>query len=247
MRFLVVAWTVILASSAAYPKVQEIEGLEITELTLTESQFEWQGVTYIKVSGSISNNGIYVISFPSVEITFKRNSQIVQVSDLLFNNVERGDLELRPGETGHLIEAFVPLVDHDEYTYRPSGIYAGVDSTYLHGVVEVIEESKNVLEDVRGYAIFVGEVVNNSNAYYRYVPITILVYDVSGGLIEEDTDSIAISHLDPGEVASYVNLVRVPYDRVASYDVIVGHERSMLLRPTVTKPVTWGEVKKEAR
>ena len=215
------------------------EGVELTSLDIEDIP------NGMEISGSIVNNGPHTIENSQINVTFRKSGKIVSYLPILIK-----PSTLRPSVTGRFEWRYVQL-EYDEYDYRIQGAYetmpdyfTKIDMEDLTGTIDIVEGSQNVTPYYAGgYVSFLGEIVNNTPAFFRNVTVKINVYNDNDVLLLEHY-GVKVSRLHPGEKATYhMYTDEISLEDLGKYKVMVEPSTPIYLLPTAVEGKSWGTLK----
>ena len=216
----------------------KVEGLELLEITQRENNLGW--ATF---PGRVGNNGLMLVSYPTITVTLKMGGKIVEIVEGFIEGPDGN--QLAPGEVGVFdVLTTVDVKEFDSFSTWLDGRTDGVDLAFVTG--EITLESVNVVEDFKGDALGLGEILNNTNAIFTRPEVRISFYDADDNFVGMAESVWLVDEWHPGEVVPFKIYSDVPRADVARWEVtheaipirLVGGDVA-----TAVRALPWGAIK----
>lgn len=219
-------------------RTAKVEGLELLEITQGENSLGW--ATF---AGRVKNNGPMLVSFPTITLTLKMGGEIVEMDEIFIEGPDGN--QLAPGEVGvfEMLTA-VDVQRFDSFSTWLDGRTDGVDLAFVAG--EITLESFNVIEDFKGDALSLGEILNNTNAIFTRLQVRIEFYDADDNFVGAGENSWLVDEWHPGEVVPFRAYSEVSFADAFRWEVtyqaipirLVGGDVA-----TAAQALPWGAIK----
>ena len=219
----------------------KVEGLELLEITQEENSLGW--ATF---AGRVQNNGPMLVSYPKITVTLKMGGEIVEIDERFIEGPDGN--QLAPGEVGVFeLLTTVDVREFDSFSTWLDSRTDGVDLAFVTG--EITLESFNVVEDFKGDALGLGEILNNTNAIFTRPEVQIAYYDADDNFIGAGESFWLVDEWHPGEVVPLRARSEVSFADAARWEVthqaipirLVGGDVA-----TAVQTLPWGAIKGRA-
>ena len=222
----------------ATARTAKVEGLELLEITQEENSLGWAAF-----SGRVQNNGSMLISYPTITVTLKKGTEIVDIDKVFIEGPD--GLQLAPGEVGVFdLLTVLKAEEFDSFSTWLDGRTDGVDLAFVTG--EIALQSLTVVESFSGNAWCLGEVLNNTNAILSRPEVGVAFYDAEDRFIGAAEAKWFVDEWHPGEVVPFRAISDVPFADVARWEVA---HRALPIRlvkegvATAVRILPWGAIK----
>lgn len=229
-------------ASPATAKTAKVDGLELVEITQAENSLGW--ATF---AGRIKNNGPMLVSYPTITITLKMGGEIVGIDERFIEGPDGN--QLAPGEVGVFeLLTTIDVKEFDSFSTWLDGRTDGVDLAFVTG--EITFQSLNVVEDFKGDALGLGEILNNTNAIFTRPEVLFSFYDADDNFVGAAESFWLVDEWHPGEVLPFRARSEVSFADAARWEVtyqaipirLVGGDVA-----TAVQALPWGAIKGMAR
>ena len=219
--------------------------------TVIPDEPEENSLGWATFAGRVKNNGPMLVSYPTITVTLKMGGEIVEIDEGFIEGPDGN--QLAPGEVGVFemlttgvfeMLTTVDVKEFDSFSTWLDGRTDAVDLAFVTGEITLV--SLNVVEDFKGDALGLGEILNNTNAIFTKPEVRIAFYDADDNFVGVAESFWLVDEWHPGEVVPFRAFSEVSFADAARWEVtyqaipirLVGGDVA-----TAVHTLPWGAIK----
>ena len=245
----------LLAGLAATPSSAQEEGQEYLKIMEIEAVVGDDGL--IEFVGTVHNTHTRFYTWStSIILTIKKDGVVVHIVRDRISSVD-------PGETMPFsIRTKITAEDYDDFSARINRTGMGLRKPDadedLVGELYIVEDSLNLRPDENGSVVFLGELLNGTNAVLQIGYMSIDMYDskdyfIGEAIYDPDTlgfgSTVSTQLIWPEQTIPFVLTNKdIPYAKVESWKVFLDYEVHAYLDESIatsTTSASWGQIKQQ--